>query len=343
MTRTAIHSFLLVILAAPTALADDAATITTSGYVETYYQVNLRFPDDHVTALRANDGRERSFTLSNAVLGASGERGPLAVKIALQVGSTGAGYYAAEPPEGGGPELWRYLQQATLAYSTPGKIVVDAGLFPSPIGPEVIPIKDNWNWSRSDLFFALPAYHTGARIAVPLGRGWTAQAHVYNGWNSVVDGNDSPSVGASAAYAGTRVQGQVLYFGGLERDTWRHLFDAYATATLADRASMLVHADAGFEASGAAWAAGAVYGKVDLSGCVYAAARADVFREWVPDGAVPIFWPTTWVSSGTATAAWQPAEGLSARLELRHDHAAGGAYAGHHTQNTVTLGATAWF
>jgi hypothetical protein len=239
--------------------------------------------------------------------------------------------------------------------------VIDAGLFPSPIGPEVIPVKDNWNWSRSDLFYGLPFFHTGARIAVPLGGGWTGMVHAYSGWNSVVDNNRTPSVAVSAAYAGKRITGQVLYFGGVERPTgapegraWRNLVDAYATFAVSDQASVMLHADAGVEPNDlgrSAWAAGAIYGKAQVAQQLYAAARIDYFREWVPDGAAPLFWPAAWVGSGTVTLAYQPADGLSVRLEARHDHAASDAYFGgtvgdapnRRAQDTVTLGATAWF
>lgn len=357
----------------------DPPVITIGGYLETYVQLNLRRPSNQLTNLRGFDDRDRTFTISNAALDVKGERGPLLARITFQVGSTGATYYQAEPTLAGssgvnasGPDLWRHLQQATLAYSTRGKVVIDAGLFPSPIGPEVIPVKDNWNWSRSDLFFGLPFYHTGIRVAVPLGRGWTGMVHAYSGWNSVVDNNATPSVAASATYAGPRVSGQLLYFGGVERSPgaregrpWRNLLDAYATIAASERTSVLVHVDGGIEPGRlgrSAWLAGALYGKVQLRSKLYVAARADCFREWVPADvdvrADPVFWPTPWIASGTATLAYQPAVGLSVRLELRHDGAKtpvffGGDVVGdgstvpyvpnRRAQDTVTLGATAWF
>lgn len=388
-TGVVTHSRMLIMLAisaAPyVAAAEDSTAepakpaITLAGYVETYYQLNLRSPSNQITNLRGYDQRDRTFTLSNAVVDVKGERGPLTSRVILQVGSTGSAYYLAEPARPGaggvdatGPAVWKYLQQASIAYTTTGKLVIDAGLFPSPIGPEVIPVKDNWNWSRSDLFFALPAYHTGVRAAVPLGHGWTGMVHAYNGWNSVVDNNPYPSVALSAAYAGKRVSGQLLYFGGIERtagsaegNAWRHLVDAYATVAISDRASVLVHADAGIEPNHlgrSGWAAGAVAAKVQLTPTLYAAARADYFREWVANDrgatAAPMFWPTPWIGSGTVTVAHQPVDGVSIRLELRHDHAKtpvffGGDVAGdgvatpfvpnRRAQDTVTLGATAWF
>jgi hypothetical protein len=359
--------------------ADPKPVVTIGGYLETYYQLNFRRPSNRITNLRGFDNRDRTFTLSNAAIDAKGERGPLAARVILQVGSTGSTYYLGEPalPGAGGanasgPELWKYVQQATLAYTTSGKIVVDAGLFPSPIGPEVLPIKDNWNWSRSDLFFGLPFYHTGARVAAPLGGGWTGMVHAYSGWNSVVDNNPYPSAGVSAAYAGTRVSGQLLYFGGIERaagapegKAWRHLFDGYATVTVTEQVSVLIHGDVGLEANDvgrSAWAAGALYGKVQLTPELYGAARVDYFREWVASDngttAAAIFWPTPWIGSGTATLAYQPVQGLSIRLELRHDYAKAPVYFGgdvsgdgitspyvpnRRAQDTATVGATAWF
>lgn len=332
--------------------------VTIDGYIESYYQLNVAAPSNHVTNLRGFDDRDRSITLSNVALGAKAERGPLTARIAIQFGATPTTYYSAEP---GGRDIWKYIQQATFAYRA-RSLTVDAGLLVSPIGPEVIPIKDNWNWSRSNLFFGLPFYHTGARAAYDLGGGWTAMLHVYNGWNSLVDNNSYPSVAMSATYASDDVNGQILYFGGIERPTdapegqpWRHLADAYATVAVTGDTSVMAQVDGGIEANtfgNSGWLAGALAVKLQLSSTLYAAARADYFREYVAVGAASIFWPTPWVAEATATVAWQPTDGLSVRLEGRHDHAKdrvyfGGEVAGgapnRRAQNTLTLGAVAWF
>lgn len=373
--------FLVGVLTSAHAMAEpDPSTtkVTLAGYVEAYYQLAFRMPSNHITNLRGFDNRDRSFTLSNVALDAKGEHGPLTARVIFQVGATPSTYYLAEPAAPGanganatGAELWKYLQQATLAYAS-GKVVVDAGLFPSPIGPEVLAVKDNWNWSRSNLFFGLPFYHTGARVSYALGGGWTGMLHVYNGWNSVVDNNGSPSLALSGAYASKRINGQLMYFGGIERGSgapegkaWRHLLDAYAIATATDELSFLVHVDGGLEPNDigtSRWLAGAVAAKVQLTPMLYAAVRGDYFREHVASdagtSATPIFWPTAWVSSGTGTLALQPIDGLSVRLEYRHDHAKdrvffGGEVTGdgimapyvpnRRAQDTLTLGATAWF
>jgi hypothetical protein len=355
------------------------AKITIGGYVEAYYQAHLQNPSNRLTNLRGYDNRSRTFTLSNVALDVTGEQGPVTARIILQVGHTPSTYYLAEtasPGTGGvnasSSELWKYLQAANVTAKLPDAWVLEAGLFLSPIGIEVLPIKDNFHWSRSNLYFGLPAYHTGVMLSHPLGGGWAGKLHVYNGWNTVVDNNGYPSVAASAAYAGGKTTAQLLYFGGIERATgaaegkpWRHLFDAIVQHAVTDEITLAAQADAGVEPNDlgtSAWACAALYGKLALSDELYAAARADYFYEKVAeDGGLTagaIFWPTKWMASGTATLAYQPADGVSVRLEYRHDHADGDVFFGgtvdvdpmtgafvpdRDMQDTVTLGVTAWF
>ena len=365
--------FLVLVLASHAALADDKVTI--GGYVEANWQWNFNNPSNLITNYRGFDNRHSDFTLDNAVLDALATKGPVTVHVVYQIGSTPDTYYAAEPVWHGtggagpsGPAQWQHLQQANVGYTTHG-LLAEAGVFLSPIGPESIPIKDQWNWSRSNLFFGLPFYHTGARATYPLGERWTASAQLYNGWNNVVDNNVELSPALVATYTVPNLlTWQTLYFGGVERargapegTPWRHLFDTYASWTITPQTSVLAQLDAGFENNRlgtSSWVAGAAYARQRLAPWLYAAARADYFHETVPTGAAPIFWAgSRWVSSGTLTLDTRPAETLSVRLEFRHDQAkaplyfagrvaqdATGSFVPNAThQDTVTVGAVAWF
>ena len=351
-------------------------TITIGGYVEEFYQLDFQNPSNRITNLRGFDSRSRSFTLSNLALDAKGEAGPVATHVVLQVGHTPSSYYLVEPTSPGtgsvdasGGELWKYVQAANITVKAPRDFLIEAGLFPSPVGLEVLPVKDNWNWSRSNLFFGLPFYHTGVMVSHPLGgSGWTGKLHVYNGWNSVVDNNGSPSVALSAAYSSPKTTAQVLYFGGIERadgapegKAWRNLFDAIIQTQVTADVSIAGQADAGVEPNNfgtSGWLAGAVYAKFQLDPKLYAAVRGDYFYEKVATGASSIFWPVKWVAEGTATLSYQPVDNVSVRLEYRHDQAADKAFFGstvstdpatgsfipnRDMQDTVTVGATAWF
>lgn len=352
---------------------------TLGGYVESYYAWNFAEPQNGSSNYRGFDSRHNSITLSNVVLDAKWDTRGVVGRVALQVGHTGASYYAGEPSlsaaagtNASNAELWRYVQQANLGYKLDDiadGMVVSAGLFLSPIGPESMAVHDNWNWSRSNLFYGLPYYHTGARVSAPLSERWSTTVAVYNGWNSVSDNNAAKSVAVQFGYTiPQKLNVSLMYFGGNEREAaapegpaWRHSVDAFATWTVSERVSLQTHANGGFEPNRMGtswWAAGAQSLRLKLGRNVYASLREDLFYEQKSLGfagvARPIFWPAEWVASGTATLDYRPRGDLSLMLEYRHDAAAERMYAasnvlsdapdpGARTQDTLTCGATAWF
>lgn len=354
---------------------------TLGGYVEAAYQWNFNEPANGVTSYRGFDNRHDTFTLSNVALDAAWDYEGVVGRLTLQVGHTPSAYYLAEPSaQGAGganasdAELWKYLQQAYAGYRFPigGGLTVTGGLFLSPIGPESIAVRDDWNWSRSNLFFGLPFYHTGLRASYALDEAWSLTLAGYNGWNSVLDGNDEKSLSTQLTYTRPELALSLLYFGGVERPpgapegrAWRHLFDAHATWHPTPWLSLLAQVDAGFEPNELGtshWVAGALYARYRVASPLYLAVRGDAFYEHVPSrggaSASPIFWPAPWVSSGTATVDLRPHEQVSMRLELRHDQAGAPIYFGgaavsagdglprvssQRAQNTLTLGLTTWF
>ena len=365
--------------------------LTIGGYAEVGYSFNFNQPSNGITHLRGFDNRHNTFTIANVALDLQWDHEGVFGRITLQVGHTPATYYLGEPSLPGAPgtsgsngSLWQFIQQAYVGYKVPvgsssfGGLLVSAGLFLSPIGPEGMAIRDNYNWSRSNLFFGLPFYHTGIRIAYPIDPQWTVSLSGFNGWNSATDNNDEKSIALQLTYTDpNRLAVSVLYFSGVERPTgapegraWRHLLDAYATWQATEWLSLLLHVNGGIEPNQigtSAWAASALYARVRLIPELFVAARGDVFYETTPGSggvsASSIFWPTNpngqgqWVSSGTLTLEARPVDFISFRLEYRHDHAGSDIYFGGQvasdatgsfianrtSQDTLTLGATAWF
>ena len=359
--------------------------LTPLGYVEASYAYNFNRPSNGITNFRGFDNRHNAFTLTNVVLGASAEVGPVTTRLVLQYGSTPSTYYLSEPTlagsggaNGTGPDLWKYVQEANVGWKAPiGKgLLLQLGLVPSPIGFETFAVKDNWNWSRSNLFFGFPFYHTGLRATYEWTPALSSTVAVYNGWNSVVDNNEAKSVSASVTYkVPDKVLVQALYFGGVERPSgapegphWRHHFDVIGQVDATPWLSFTGQADYGFENNRigtARWWAGAFYARVKPIDKVFIALRGDRFTEHLAtDGAgrasSPLFWGgVEWVSSFTATLAVRPVDRLSVRLEYRHDVANARLFFGRNvqgdgtataafipnarTQDTILLGATAWF
>ena len=382
MVAIARWGFVSIALSIRVASADPPAappTLKVTGYVETFYQYNFNQPSNLITAYRNFDDRSNSLTIGNAVLDVTGQAGAVSTRIALQVGRAPATYYTLEPTSGAqagagatGPEVWRLIQQAIIGYQV-DKLQTEAGIFLSPVGLENVAVKDQWNWSRSMPFTALPYYHAGARVTYPLSDEVTGAFYVTNGWNDIVNRNPYPCFAGVVSWAPSKALAtSVVYFGGIEDPTnapegqpWRHLFDVNGTWQATDRVAFAGQADAGFEPTrfgNSRWFDGAAYIRVQALPQLYVAARLDYFHEYDAhdaDGAASrLFFPANDVGSGTLTADVRPADNLSVRLEYRNDRASAPMYFRGQvatdiatgtdiptakSQQTTTLGAVAWF
>jgi len=376
LSLVALFAISLMLLARPAAA--DEIKVTPTGYVETYYAYNFNRPSNGITNYRAFDNRHDSFTLSNVALGTNVEAGPVGARILLQVGATPTAYYASEPSLSGAGganasngELWKYLQEAFVTYKAPvGRgLVFQLGLVASPVGYEVLAVKDNWNWSRSNLFFGFPYYHAGVRATYEWTETISTTFSVFNGWNSIVDNNEEKSIQSNVTYkVPDKVLVQALYFGGVERSTgspegpwWRHHFNLYGQYDATTWMSFVADGHYGWEPNRvgtAKWVAGALYARVKPFDRVYVALRGDRFHEHLATDATrsstPLFWGgVEWVSSGTLTFDVRPHDQISLRLEYRHDVADTPLFfrssvpsdnaPNARTQDTLLLGATAWF
>lgn len=366
--------------AAPAAPSPSPSPFVISGLAEAYYQWNFGQPSNGITNGRGFDNRANTFTLSSALIDAKFDVSGFVGELGLQLGSASVTSYLAEPVQPGtswvapsGGDLWRIIQQAHVGYRIPlGRgLLVEAGVFLSPVGPEAPVSKDNWNLSRSTLFFALPFYHTGARATYALTPQLSATAAVYNGWNTVVDNNPEKSVSVSLGWQSERLTASLLYFGGVERSgtdigrPWRHLFDAWGQWQATDRVALLGQANVGFEQTAVGlqpWVSTAVSTRVKVLDWLFVSGRADVLHEGdFVNGelvAAPIFFPAPTVGSLTATVDVRPVEHVALRVEYRRDQASAalyfsGAVEGDGTstpfvpnrssQDTITFAAMGWF
>lgn len=357
-------------------------SFTVGGYVEAAYSFSIERPSNNIIEDRAFDNLHNTFTIGNAVIDAQGKMGGLIARVALQAGRTPETYYLAEPTHPGtslsprsSPTAWRFIQQAYAGYKfdVADGLSLDAGIFVSPIGAEPLAAKDNWNYSRSNLFFGLPFYHTGARLTLAATPRTSLMLMITNGANSVVDNNAGKSMIGQYQYKiPDKLTLSLLYMGGPERPAgapegqpWRHLIDGWAMGQLASWLEMGAQFDAGFERNrfGTSYfAAGAAYARFRPASWLYLALRGDRFEEHRAETAAgkasAMFHPARWVSSGTFTADFRPHSNVSLRVEYRHDHASDEIYFegdvkgdGEKTpfvpnakaQNTITAAAIAWF
>lgn len=348
-------------------------TFTLWGTVETFYQWNFNRPSNGLSQFRAFDTRHNTFSLQNVALGAAWEGKKMYARLTLQAGLTAFTYYLAEPALAGspgaaatGPQFWQFLQEALVGYvfDDARRFKVEGGVFLSPIGPEAMNLKDDWYWSRSNLFFAFPFYHAGVVAQLELTERWSLAAGVTNGWLNVVDNNPEKSILLKAAWTlPDRFRFHFLYFGGVERPNgapegraWRHMLDFIAVWNASERVTVRVELNGGLEPNAFgldAWGAGQLGARVQVLPWLFLAARVDLLLETTPAGGAPIFFPSPWVSSATVTAEVKPLETIALRLEYRHDQAGAPMYFGGTVpadgratftlQDTLTLGVVAWF
>jgi len=362
--------------------SDPDKKFTVSGWVEGFYQWNFNRPGNGISTYRGYDTRHNSITVQNAVIDVGFRAHDLLARVALQIGHGPAAIYAAEPDLAGAEganesnaQLWRYLQRASLGWQPTKTFLLELGIFPSTTGVETIAVKDNWNWSRSTASVLLPNYHAGVRASYNVGDRVDIFTALINGWDTITDDNDEKSVIAGVHY---RLKEKLTvsgsYFGGVERSAgapegraWRHGIETWAQLDATKWLSVAADSSAGFEDTKfgkAWWTSVAAYVRVRYAKWLFTAFRFD--RTWEDTAAnglgesEAILIPMKHVTSLTGTFDVRPVNGLSFRLEYRHDEAHRPLYFRGDTlegngsaeapyvpnarfQNTALLGATAWF
>ncbi len=202
-------------------LLDVLGGATLTGFVDTYYGVNSNQPvvpassltalGGHLSGLRSWDGLNGSFTLNMLQLALDkppdAKSSRVGYHVALAFGSAMNTLNNSEPQ---GPRHnllgsgWdQYLMEAYFSYLAPvGKgLQFDVGKFVTPHGAEVIPTKDNWNYSRGLLYdFAIPFYHFGLRAKYVFNDRVTLTGYLVNGWNNAIDSNSGKTLGASLGW-----------------------------------------------------------------------------------------------------------------------------------------------
>ena len=92
-----------------------------------------------------------------------------------------------------------FIVQQAYATARWGIVTLDAGKFNTTAGAEVTESNKNWLYSRSLLFNAIPALHTGLRLTVKPSDVFSIQASLVNGGvsNNDPDNNAFKTIGLS--------------------------------------------------------------------------------------------------------------------------------------------------
>jgi Putative beta-barrel porin-2, OmpL-like. bbp2 len=314
----------------PALAVDLPGGIQLHGAVDVYADVNFNGPADHAnwipgvgtTAKRANE-----LSLNLASIEVVKDPEPVGFHLWLGAGTAADVVHAGElVGPAAGPEIWRYVQQASVSARVPiGRgLLIEGGIYPSHIGFEGFPSQVNWTYTRGWMGEFSPYYQTGIKLAYAFDDAWSVQLHLLNGWQRIGDNNNGKAIGTQVAWkAGPSTLSFNTFFGPeLDNDSghWRFFGDIVWVLALDAATQLAVTADAGLQQRpdihAATWHAASVFVRRQLSPKWATAARAEYYRD--SDGLISGV-PQT-LLEGTLTLEYRPWEILILKLEGRYDH-----------------------
>jgi Putative beta-barrel porin-2, OmpL-like. bbp2 len=249
---------------ARTAIARPLGPTSFGGFVDTYYGFNFNHPSSLMSGVRFFDANTNQFglnmielTVDKAPDATAGEAGRTGYHVSLGFGQAINAVNGSEPVVGVG--FAQYLKEAYFSYlARVGKgLQIEVGKFVTTAGEEVIETKDNWNYSRSLLFYyAKPYYHFGVRANYRFNDKFSAQGSITNGWNDVVDFSSAKTYGVSSTWNPTKPWSLTeTYYVGPQPESGnfantrdrRHLSDTVITYSPTSKWAFVVNGDYGRE------------------------------------------------------------------------------------------------
>jgi hypothetical protein len=315
--------------------------VNLTGLVDAYYGYNANHPTGGtVTEPFTQTNSQFSLNLIEFQLDKPVDKSsPLGFRLAFGFGqainaynNTGSDVASSLPGAG------QYLKEGYLSYMAPiGKgLQIDVGKFVTPAGAEVLETNQNWNYSRSLLFYyAIPYYHFGGRAKYTFNDKWSVTGFAVNGWNNVIATNSGKTGGVSIAWNATKKLTLTETYLGGPRDIagtgnngpWNHLTDtvlAYnATPKLSFQANLDYDRQEEWIAKKPADYAGiAGYVKYAVNPNVAVAGRYEYFNDhdgFATYGTYGAAFPHNHLNEFTGTLERRLAGHLLSRFEYRHD------------------------
>jgi hypothetical protein len=203
IVATSLFSLPSMVGAQATSATDTSLHVAFGGFVDGYFAYDFGRPRSIDRAFTTQAVRHDEFNVNLAYVDATLSGARVRGRVAVQFGTAVQANYAAEPRIGSfsGPDVSRYIQEATAGYKLSSAVWVDAGVFFSPFGSENWISRDNWTYTRSLIADNSPYYEAGVKATWAIDPKWSAQLHVINGWQNISETNSSKAVGARVDFA----------------------------------------------------------------------------------------------------------------------------------------------
>lgn len=174
--------------------AEDQREIAASAFVDGYYGYDYQGQPgrkrDYVTQALYNNVP----SVNLALLEVSRSDEVLRFRAAAQAGDSVNANYASEPHD------WvKHLQETSVGARLSQSTWLDAGIFPSHIGPESWISRDNPTYTRSFISEFSPYYQSGLRLSTEFSPKWSGQLQLLNGWQNISDSRH-PALGTQIAW-----------------------------------------------------------------------------------------------------------------------------------------------
>jgi len=249
----------------------------------------------------------------------------LRVRLALHTGHIVESLYYEERPS------LRLIREAAVYFYIIPQLALEAGIFPSYYGAEIVLNKENLHATRAYIADFTPDYEAGARLNIHFRKDMALRFMVLNGWQEIRDQNGRKAYGFvwSVNRPGKIVGDWNMYWGNEapegQRPIFRHYQNLYYRIWLGKRWLVFPMMDLVLQKNNVAERYNIVvspalslrYGITDRVGLAvrydYLYNKADIvpeLRTGTPNG-----WQT---HSGTATLEYLPLPQLTLRLEGRY-------------------------
>ena len=206
------HHLVLLLLSVPAwagpAPAAPSTAIKWGAYVDAYYSYDFGRPSQSDRVFVTQASRNNEWNINLAYIEAEIQTRRTRGRLALQAGTAAQALHQGEANSDpfGGPNLYRFLQEAYAGWQFTDGAWVDVGVFFSHIGSDSFITSRNMGYTRTFLSDFSPDLAAGARFSFELGSGFSAQLHLLNGWQNIVDTNSNKALGAQLRWdAGDRL------------------------------------------------------------------------------------------------------------------------------------------
>ncbi len=237
----------------------------------------------------------------------------------------------------GGPDIGiidqvtKHVGQAVFGYTPESlpQLTLEIGKMYTHIGLETPKAKDNWNYSRSNIFSFSPFWHTGVHIGYAFVPNiFVANAYIYNGIDFINAPSDTPTFGLQLKW--TPHETVTLIYNNLGgpiqniyQKNWQTFHEVNATWIVSERFSLATDLILGSSpgvlatpSAVASWAGVQVGSKWQITPKWFLSPRIDLYRD---NSGYALGRSAQTIGEATLTSGHQISDGFEARMELRTD------------------------